>query len=83
MPLAAAIGRELVGWRLTFRRMKPRSRCRCTMAAGRTIRLICGSTVGRERSMVFDFQMGRGREGPKKFLGQFEGILQTDGYAAL
>ena len=29
---------------------------------------------------VFDFQMGRGREGPHKFLGQWEGILQTDGY---
>src|SRR5437899_4583373 len=26
--------------------------------------------------------MGRGRDGPKKFLGQWEGILQTDGYAA-
>jgi hypothetical protein len=26
--------------------------------------------------------MGRGREGPKQFLGQFEGILQTDGYTA-
>jgi hypothetical protein len=25
---------------------------------------------------------GRGREGPKQFLGQFEGILQTDGYIA-
>ena len=33
-------------------------------------------------SVVFDFQMGRGREGPKKFLGQFKGILQTDGYVA-
>ena len=31
---------------------------------------------------VFDFQLGRGREGPVKFLGQWEGILQTDGYAA-
>jgi len=31
---------------------------------------------------VSDFRLGRGREGPKKFLGQFEGILQTDGYAA-
>jgi transposase len=29
---------------------------------------------------VFDFCMGRGREGPHKFLGQWEGILQTDGY---
>jgi transposase len=31
---------------------------------------------------VFDFRLGRGREGPKRFLGQFEGILQSDGYAA-
>jgi hypothetical protein len=31
---------------------------------------------------VFDFRLGRGREGPKQFLGNFEGILQTDGYAA-
>jgi transposase len=32
--------------------------------------------------VVFDFRLGRGRDGPKKFLGQFEGILQTDGYSA-
>ncbi len=31
---------------------------------------------------VFDFRLGRERDGPKRFLGQFEGILQTDGYAA-
>jgi transposase len=31
---------------------------------------------------VFDFQLGRGREGPKKFLDKWEGILQTDGYQA-
>jgi transposase len=33
-------------------------------------------------SVVFDFRLGRSREGPKRFLGQFEGILQSDGYAA-
>ena len=33
-------------------------------------------------TVVFDFCLGRGRDGPRKFLGQFEGILQTDGYAA-
>jgi transposase len=33
-------------------------------------------------SVVFDFRLGRGRDGPKGFLGQFEGILQTDGYSA-
>jgi hypothetical protein len=32
--------------------------------------------------VVFDFRLGRGREGPKQFLGQYNGILQTDGYAA-
>jgi len=38
---------------------------------------------GRPRgTVVFDFRLGRGREGPRLFLGQFEGILQTDGYAA-
>jgi transposase len=31
---------------------------------------------------VFDFRLGRGRDGPKRFLGQFAGILQTDGYTA-
>lgn len=31
---------------------------------------------------VFDFCLGRGREGPKRFLGNWEGILQTDGYQA-
>ena len=33
-------------------------------------------------SVVFHFRLGRGRDGPKEFLGQFEGILQTDGYIA-
>jgi len=33
-------------------------------------------------SVVFDFRMGRSREGPKQFLNQFPGILQTDGYGA-
>jgi transposase len=31
---------------------------------------------------VFDFCLGRGRESPLKFLGKWEGILQTDGYQA-
>jgi transposase len=32
--------------------------------------------------VVFEFQMGRGREGPKAFLQGFRGKLQCDGYAA-
>jgi transposase len=33
-------------------------------------------------AVVFDFQLGRGRDGPKQFLGAYAGLLQTDGYAA-
>jgi transposase len=33
-------------------------------------------------SVVFDFRMGREREGPKLFLDRYQGLLQTDGYAA-
>jgi len=32
--------------------------------------------------VLFDFQMGRGGEAPKKMLRDFAGILQTDGYVA-
>ena len=42
------------------------------MGMAATIWLICGNTGGR---------MGRGREGPKRFLGDFNGLLQSDGYA--
>jgi transposase len=31
---------------------------------------------------VFDFRLGRDRAGPKYFLQDFHGLLQTDGYAA-
>ena len=31
---------------------------------------------------VFDLCLGRGREGPRKFLDKWQGILQTDGYQA-
>ncbi|MBD0376258.1 MAG: IS66 family transposase [Flavisolibacter sp.] len=32
--------------------------------------------------VLFDYQMGRGREGPKAMLADFQGHLQTDGYSA-
>lgn len=34
-----------------------------------------------EGVVIFDFQLSRSREGPKQFLGTFNGILQTDGYS--
>jgi len=35
-----------------------------------------------EGLVLFDYQMGRGREGPKQMLKDFKGHLQTDGYCA-
>ena len=35
-----------------------------------------------EKLVCFDYQKGRGREGPLKFLEHFSGGLQTDGYVA-
>jgi len=32
------------------------------------------------KGVVFDFRMGREGEGPKQFLGNFNGLFQTDGY---
>jgi transposase len=32
--------------------------------------------------VVFEFQMHRSREGPRKFLQHYNGLLQTDGYGA-
>jgi len=32
--------------------------------------------------VVFEFQLGRGREGPREFLRGFRGKLQSDGYSA-
>jgi transposase len=32
--------------------------------------------------VIFDYRDGRGREGPRQFLGSYSGILQTDGYTA-
>lgn len=33
-----------------------------------------------ERMVLFDYQKGRGRDGPTKFLENYQGMLQTDGY---
>jgi len=41
-----------------------------------------GYNAPREDIVFFEYQKGRGREGPKVFLKDFKGILQTDGYTA-
>ncbi|HZO13941.1 MAG TPA: IS66 family transposase [Polyangiaceae bacterium] len=37
--------------------------------------------VGDRDEVVFDFTLGRGREGPRTFLGDYRGLLQVDAYA--
>jgi transposase len=34
-----------------------------------------------DRMVLFDYQPGRGKEGPKAILKDFKGVIQTDGYA--
>ena len=81
MPLVAAMGRELVGGGYI-------------QADETTVGVQMHDKRGKNHqaylwqygtpggSVIFDFRMGRSREGPKRFLGRFEGILQTDGYTA-
>jgi hypothetical protein len=37
--------------------------------------------LGDRLEVVFDFTPGRGREGPRNFLGEYRGLLQVDAYA--
>lgn len=37
--------------------------------------------VGDRDEVVFDFTAGRSRDGPKRFLGNYRGILQADAYS--
>jgi transposase len=81
LPIAAAMSRELVGGRyLQADETLVGVQMHDKRGKNHQAYLWQYSTPGG--SAVFDFRMGRGREGPKLFLGQFEGILQTDGYAA-
>src|SRR5205085_9867317 len=36
----------------------------------------------RDKLVLFDYRTGRGREGPNDILKDYQGYLQTDGYAA-
>ena len=37
--------------------------------------------AANEKLIVFDYRQGRGREGPKEILKNYQGFLQTDGYS--
>jgi len=56
--------------------------CRHERAEVRTTKRTSGNTVAPEELWCSTSVWAVGADGPKRFLGQFEGILQTDGYAA-
>jgi transposase len=81
IPIAAAMGRELVGGGYIQADETPVP-VQMHDKSGKNHQAYLWQYGTPGGSVVFDFQMGRGREGPKLFLGQFDGILQTDGYTA-
>lgn len=81
MPVAAAMGRELVGGSYIQADETPVD-VQMHDRRGRNHQAYLWQYGRPGASVVFDFRLGRGREGPKAFLGKFEGLLQTDGYAA-
>jgi len=81
MPMAAAIGRELVRGSYIQADETPVD-VQMHDRRGKNHQAYLWQYGRPGGSVVFDFRLGRGRDGPKKFLGQFEGILQTDGYVA-
>jgi hypothetical protein len=81
IPIAAAMGRELVGGGY-IQADETTVGVQTHDKSGKNHQAYLWQYGTPGGSAVFDFRMGRGREGPKQFLGQFEGILQTDGYIA-
>ncbi len=81
IPVAAAIGRELVGGSYIQADETPVD-VQMHDGRGQNHQAYLWQYSRPGGSAVFDFRLGRGREGPKGFLGNFEGLRQTDGYAA-
>jgi transposase len=81
IPMAAAMGRELVGGSYIQADETPVD-VQMHDGRGQNHQAYLWQYSRPGGSVVFDFRLGRGREGPKVFLGNFEGRLQTDGYVA-
>jgi transposase len=81
IPVTAAIGRELVGGSYIQADETPVD-VQMHDGRGQNHQAYLWQYSRPGGSAVFDFRLGRGREGPKAFLGNFAGLLQTDGYAA-
>jgi transposase len=78
VPIAAAIGRELVSGTYIQPDETPVG-VQMHDGRGKNHQAYLWQYGRPGGSVVFDFRLGRGREGPKRFLRQFAGILQSDG----
>jgi transposase len=81
VPIAAVIGRELVGGSY-IQADETTVDVQMHDGRGQNHQAYLWQYGRPGGGVVFDFRLGRGREGPREFLGGFEGILQTDGYVA-
>jgi transposase len=81
IPVVAAMGRELLAGSYIQADETPVP-VQMSDARGKNHQAYLWQYGSPGGNVVFDFRMGRGREGPAKFLAQYQGILQTDGYAA-
>jgi transposase len=81
IPMTAVIGRELVGGSYIQADETPVD-VQMHDRRGKNHQAYLWQYSRPGGSAVFDFRLGRGRAGPREFLGRFEGILQTDGYVA-
>lgn len=80
-PLSAALAAELKkgGYIQADETPVP---CQSGRTVGRNHRAYIWEYSRPDGPVVFDFRMGRERDGPKEFLKGFTGTLQTDGYGA-
>jgi transposase len=81
MPLVAVMGRELVGGSYIQADETPVD-VQTRDGRSRNHQAYLWQYGSPGGAVVFEFRMGRGREGPVRFLEKFNGILQTDAYAA-
>ena len=81
IPIAAVMGRELVGGSY-IQADETTVDVQMHEGRGQNHQAYLWQYSRPGGSAVFDFRLGRGRHGPKQFLGPFEGILQSDGYTA-
>ena len=73
-PIAGAIGRELVSGSYIQADETPVG-VQMHDGRGKNHQAYLWQYGTPNGSVVFDFRLGRGRDGPKRFLGQFEGVL--------